>query len=59
MSTTPDQQAEVVVHKGGAELIERLKPLWLDLHHHHQSVQPGFQYFPDDQSWEVRSGCYR
>lgn len=44
---------------GRAELIDRLEPLWLALHAHHQSVQPGFAYVPDERSWELRRSCYQ
>ncbi|MET7536706.1 GNAT family N-acetyltransferase [Streptomyces sp. NPDC005349] len=50
---------DITVRKGGAEFIDRLAPLWLALHAHHQSVQPGFTYFPDGSSWELRRECYR
>ncbi|MFF2503720.1 GNAT family N-acetyltransferase [Streptomyces sp. NPDC058067] len=53
---TPDG---VTVRKGGAEFIDRLGPLWLALHAHHQAVQPGFTYFTDEESWELRRDCYR
>jgi GNAT superfamily N-acetyltransferase len=61
LSQTPDAGAAVDlrVRKGGAELIDRLAPLWLALHAHHQSVQPGFAYFPDERSWPVRRSCYQ
>ncbi|MFG3365720.1 hypothetical protein ACIPWY_19520 [Streptomyces sp. NPDC090032] len=50
---------DITVRKGGAEFIDGLAPLWLALHAHHQSVQPGFTYFPDEDSWELRRDCYR
>lgn len=55
---SPDLHQGVVVHKGGAELIERLQPLWLTLHAHHRSVQPAFNYFSDERSWDIRRACY-
>ena len=58
MSQTRDLRADVDIRKGGAELIDRLEPLWLALHAHHQSVQPSFAYFPDGRSWELRRACY-
>ncbi|WP_167828901.1 GNAT family N-acetyltransferase [Streptomyces sp. MZ04] len=48
----------VTIRKGRAELIDQLQPLWLALHTHHQSVQPGFAYFADKTSWELRRSCY-
>jgi len=53
---TPDG---ITIRKGGPEFIDRLEPLWLALHAHHRSVQPGFTYFPDEDSWELRRSCYR
>lgn len=55
---SPEPQHQGVVHKGGAELIERLQPLWLNLYAHHRSVQPGFNYFSDERSWEIGRACY-
>ncbi|GAA2697236.1 GNAT family N-acetyltransferase [Nonomuraea recticatena] len=49
----------VTIRKGGPELIDRLEPLWLALHAHHQSLNSDLKYFPDDRSWELRRSCYR
>lgn len=59
MSQAHHVHGDVTLHKGGAELIDRLEPLWLALHAHHQSVEPRFAYFPDERSWELRRSCYR
>lgn len=59
MSQTHPVHGDVTLRKGGAELIDRLEPLWLALHAHHQAVQPEFTYFPDERSWELRRACYR
>ncbi|MFF4794609.1 hypothetical protein ACFY2M_33750 [Streptomyces sp. NPDC001276] len=50
MSQAHHIHGDVTLHKGGAELIDRLEPLWLALHAHHQSIEPGFAYFPDERS---------
>lgn len=59
MSQAGYTHGDIVLHKGGAEFIDRLEPLWLALHEHHRSVQPGFAYFSDERSWELRRSCYR
>ncbi|MGP4103811.1 GNAT family N-acetyltransferase [Nonomuraea sp. KM90] len=59
MSQASYSYGDITLRKGGAELIDRLEPLWLALHQHHQSVQPGFAYFSDERSWELRRSCYR
>jgi GNAT superfamily N-acetyltransferase len=48
----------IVIRKAGAESFERLEPLWLSLHAHHQTVMPGYAYHPDERSWEIRLACY-
>ncbi|GAA3209054.1 GNAT family N-acetyltransferase [Actinocorallia longicatena] len=48
----------VEISKAGAEAVERLRGLWLELHHHHQSVQPGWEYKGDEASWEARREAY-
>jgi hypothetical protein len=59
MSQTRHIHSDITLRKGRAELIDRLEPLWLALHAHHQSVQPGFAYVPDQRSWELRRSCYQ
>lgn len=46
-------------HEIVASEIERLKPLWLSLHHHHKSVAPQLAPFVDDEtSWANRKRQY-
>ncbi|WP_214411027.1 GNAT family N-acetyltransferase [Sphaerisporangium fuscum] len=59
MSKAGSTHGDITLRKGGAELIDRLEPLWLALHEHHQSVQPGFAYLAGERSWELRRSCYR
>ena len=48
------------IDRGGADDIAALRGLWLELHHHHQSVAPQSGEFTDDEtSWAVRSASYR
>lgn len=53
--------AEVVVEQlTGSEELDALRPLWLELHHHHRHVQPDTPLQPDDEaSWKARSRTYR
>ncbi|GAB3672993.1 hypothetical protein GCM10027589_42720 [Actinocorallia lasiicapitis] len=44
--------------KGGVEVVDRLRGLWLELHRHHQDVQPGWVYKDDEASWEGRRAEY-
>ena len=43
----------VAITRAGPEAIDRLRPLWLVLHHHHQAVGgPALgPYVDDDASW--------
>lgn len=50
--------ADVTIHKVGAEAVDRLEPLWLALHEHHQSVAPPAVYQPPHRSWAARRGAY-
>ncbi|MEV0168960.1 acetyltransferase (GNAT) family protein [Nonomuraea fuscirosea] len=59
MSQASYIHGDITLRRGGAEFVDLLKPLWLALHEHHQSVQPGFAYFSDERSWELRRSCYR
>lgn len=39
--------------------LDLLRPLWLCLHHHHQSIAPGLRpYVDDDTSWAARRRFY-
>jgi ribosomal protein S18 acetylase RimI-like enzyme len=52
--------ARIAIERGGLEDVAALRDLWLQLHHHHAAVAPESGTFvDDDQSWEVRSACYR
>jgi ribosomal protein S18 acetylase RimI-like enzyme len=49
---------EAVIRRGAAEDVERLKPLWRDLHAHHASL-PGMPPVRDlDDSWDHRRRQY-
>jgi hypothetical protein len=37
----------------GPERIDELRPLWLQLHHHHQSVSPVQPFVDDETSWAL------
>jgi ribosomal protein S18 acetylase RimI-like enzyme len=38
----------------GPERIDELRPLWLQLHHHHQRVSPVQPFVDDEMSWARR-----
>jgi ribosomal protein S18 acetylase RimI-like enzyme len=42
----------------GPERIDELRPLWLQLHHHHQSVSPVQPFVDDETSWARRRVGY-
>jgi len=48
------------VARAGAEALDRLRDLWLVLHHHHQAVGgPALgPYVDDDASWAARRSLY-
>ncbi len=48
----------VTIRKAGTEIFDLLKPLWLALHDHHQSVAPPAVYQPDERSWHARRAAY-
>jgi ribosomal protein S18 acetylase RimI-like enzyme len=50
----------VVITRAGVEVLDRLEPLWLELHHHHQAVAgPALQpYVGDAHSWAARRAMY-
>lgn len=48
----------VEIAKKGAGAVDGLRDLWLELHHHHQRVQPGWTYKDDDASWAARRAAY-
>jgi ribosomal protein S18 acetylase RimI-like enzyme len=42
------------------ETLDRIEPLWVELHRHHRTVAPELAPFVGDgESWEVRSQIYR
>jgi GNAT superfamily N-acetyltransferase len=53
-------RAALAIELVGADAIDRLEPLWLALHAHHQAVAPALgPYVDDTRSWEVRRDLYR
>jgi GNAT superfamily N-acetyltransferase len=50
----------LTITRAGAEALDRLRPLWLELHHHHQAVGgPALgPYVDDDASWSARRALY-
>jgi ribosomal protein S18 acetylase RimI-like enzyme len=51
---------DVAITRAGAEALDRLRPLWLELHHHHQAVGgPALgPYVDDDDSWTACRATY-
>lgn len=49
----------VTLRRAGAEVIDRLEPLWLSLHAHHRAVAPELAMYDDARSWQLRRDCYR
>jgi ribosomal protein S18 acetylase RimI-like enzyme len=51
---------DVAITRAGAEAIDRLRPLWLELHHHHQAVGgPALGPYVDDEvSWSECRAAY-
>ncbi|MCF2527690.1 GNAT family N-acetyltransferase [Yinghuangia soli] len=54
-----EHETRVVVRQGGAELVDRLAPLWLALLAHHQAIAPDYAYQDPESSWKLRSTYYR
>ena len=50
----------LIITRAGAEALDRLRPLWLALHHHHQRVggERLGPYVDDDASWRARRALY-
>ena len=50
----------LTITRAGAEALDRLRPLWLTLHHHHQAVggERLGPYVDDDTSWTARRALY-
>ena len=53
--------SEVEITRAGAEALDRLRDLWLELHHHHQAVggERLGPYVSDEASWTARRALYR
>jgi ribosomal protein S18 acetylase RimI-like enzyme len=51
---------DVVITRVGAEALDRLEPLWIELHHHHQAVAGDAlrPYVDDAYSWAARRAMY-
>jgi ribosomal protein S18 acetylase RimI-like enzyme len=50
---------DLVIALEGPEVLDELRPLWLELHHHHQTVAPELAPFADDAtSWIARRESY-
>jgi GNAT superfamily N-acetyltransferase len=43
---------------GGLDRVDELRPLWLQLHHHHQRVSRVQPFVDDETSWERRRRGY-
>lgn len=54
------RRVDVAIRRAGAEVLDRLRPLWLELHHHHQAVGGAAlgPYVGDDASWAARRALY-
>jgi ribosomal protein S18 acetylase RimI-like enzyme len=50
----------VLISRAGADVLDRLEPLWLVLHRHHQAVGgPALEPYVDDaHSWAARRAMY-
>jgi ribosomal protein S18 acetylase RimI-like enzyme len=48
------------ITRAGAEAIDRLRPLWLEVHHHHQAVGGSAlgPYVGDEESWTACRATY-
>ena len=51
---------EVAITRAGGEVLDRLEPLWLELHHHHQAIAGAAlePYVGDAHSWAARRAMY-
>jgi ribosomal protein S18 acetylase RimI-like enzyme len=51
---------DITITRTGAEAVDRLRPLWLALHHHHQAVGGAElgPYVDDDTSWAACREMY-
>jgi ribosomal protein S18 acetylase RimI-like enzyme len=55
---TEHAKAGITIRKAGTEILDRLEPLWLALHDHHQAVAPPAVYQPGERSWRARRAAY-
>lgn len=46
------------IRLAGAECLDDLRPLWLELHHHHQAVSRVQPFVDDETSWTARRRSY-
>jgi ribosomal protein S18 acetylase RimI-like enzyme len=46
------------IRLAGAECIDDLQPLWLELHRHHRAVSRVQPFVDDETSWAARRGTY-
>lgn len=54
-----EQVLNLRIEYGNESNLDLLRPLWLCLHHHHQSIAPGLApYVDDDASWQERRRFY-
>jgi hypothetical protein len=48
------KQSGVTIEAAGSEIINQLKPLWIELHRHHQGLSPELApYVDDEESWTL------
>ena len=47
-----------MISRAGPERIDELRPLWLELHHHHASVSRVQPFVDDETSWAARRASY-
>lgn len=53
------EDEEISIDRASTEDIESLRPLWLQLHRHHQPVGPQSGEFSDDEtSWGDGGSCF-
>lgn len=49
---------ETRVELGGAECVDQVRTLWLELHRHERRVAPALPLVTDERSWERRRSLY-
>jgi ribosomal protein S18 acetylase RimI-like enzyme len=50
--------AELIVGLAGAECVDEVRALWLDLHQHERGVATSIPFTEDEQSWRRRRALY-